>query len=356
MIAIRKTLVAAGVWNCTEKFPRFSQDEIASCLEEIGNSPTQRARVCMHPKIEDRVQEMFIAFDGRSYVRPSFHLDKDESFHIIEGFGKYLFFDEQGCFTNDVRLGPYHSDLPFYCRIPGNHVHSLIVYSKHAVAHELMTGPFDKTSTRFPSWSLDFQSDIEKKNFRNHYALQPVSPLTGCQFDRMTEEMCRARPGVVSLRRADLDFLKSEVYKTTRKRIRLCTHMNDDAKLHEMFVVYTDMTYVRPNLHIGKDESLHILEGEADFIFFDETGRVIEVVPLGEQASKKNFFVRVPQRMFHTIIMRSSHLVIHEATPGPFNRQDTVWAPWAPVDSDKVAVSQFQHALENQISRFIRNK
>lgn len=351
MKLINKQLIAPGVWNCVEKFPRFSQFEISDCIDEVGRSPTKRARVCMHPALEDRMQEMFIAFSGSSYVRPSFH-HIDESFHVIDGFGKYLFFDSNGNFTHDVRLGPYHSELPFYCRIPANQAHSLILFSKEALAHEVMVGPFSRSNTVFPAWSSDYQNDSDKDAFRNRYAVEPVSPLLGCQFDRMTEEMCRAKPGVVSLKRSDLSYLKSEVYKTARKRIRLCTHTHDEAKLHEMFVVYTDATYVRPNLHLGKDESLHILEGEADFVFFDDKGKVIEVVRLGDQSSNKNFFVRVPQGIFHTIIMRSQHLVIHEATPGPFNRQDTVWAPWAPLDSDLAAVAQFQHRLENQILSF----
>lgn len=353
MKSIKKEQVTAGVWNCTERFPRFSQYEVTSCMEEIGQSPTQRARICMHPSTSDRVQEMFIAFDGKSYVRPSFHHDQDESFHMIDGFGKYLFFDDQGRLTKDVRLGPYQSDLSFYCRIPGNQVHSLIIFSKTAMAHEVMTGPFNKANTKFPSWSIDFQTDREKELFRNQGALQPVTALIPCQFDRVTEEMCRAKPGIVSLRRSDMEYLKSEVNKTTRKRIRLCVHNDDQSKLHEMFVVYTDATYVRPNKHLGKDESLHILEGEADFVFFDDQGSVIDVVPLGEQNSNKNFFVRVPQGVFHTIIMRSKHMVIHEATPGPFDRQDTLWAPWAPIDSDKEAVVLFQHNLEKQL---IQNK
>ncbi|MBI3508837.1 MAG: cupin fold metalloprotein, WbuC family [Chlamydiia bacterium] len=351
MKALNTQLVSAGVWNCTEKFPRFSKHEIPFFMKGIDLSPTLRSRVCMHSGLEDRMQEMFIAFSGKTYVRPSFH-HIDESFHVIEGFGKYLFFDAEGRFTHDVRLGPYHSELPFYCRIPKHQAHSLILFSKNAMAHEIISGPFSRANTIFPAWSADLQTDAEKEQYRAHHATEPVSAITGCQFDRITEEMCRAKPGVVTLKRSDLEYLKSEVYKTTRKRIRLCIHLDDQAALHEMFVVYTDMTYVRPNLHIGKDESLHILEGEADFIFFDETGKVTAVIPLGDQYSHRNFFVRVPQGVYHTIIMRSNHLIIHEATPGPFDRKDTLWAPWAPLDSDQEAVTRYQQSLEKQIAAF----
>ena len=129
-------------------------------------------------------------------------------------------------------------------------------------------------------------------------------------------------------------------------------HQTDDDLLHEMFVVYTGMTYVRANKHIGKDESLHILEGEADFVFFDDDGNIIEIVPLGSKSSNKNFFVRVPQGVFHTIIMKSDVLVIHEATPGPFNREETLWASWSPIDSDQEAVAAYSKDLAERMERF----
>ncbi len=339
------------VRQCTDRFPRFSQLEIDECVREIEQSPTLRARVCMHPNTEDRMQEMFIAFSGKTYVRPSFHT-KDESFHMLEGRGKYLFFDESGNVTRDVRLGTYNSELPFYCRIPTHQVHSLVLHSKHAMAHEVIAGPFERSNTLFPEWAIDYQHEEERAQFRKRFIDMPVSAIPNCQYERITEEMCRAKPGIVTLRKADLNYLKSEVYSVPRKRIRLCIHPGDDAALHEMFVVYTGLTYVRPNLHRGKDESLHILEGDADFIFFDEDGNVLDVVPLGTQHSGKNFFVRVPQGVFHTIIMRSDYLVIHEATPGPFRKEETLWAPWAPLDSNPEEASQYLQRLESQICEF----
>lgn len=352
MKKINTALVAPGVWSIAERFPRFSWGDVQFFVEEINNSPAKRARVCMHSDVMDRMQEMFIAFDGSTYVRPSFHKDKDESFHMMDGLGKYVFFDNKGEVVGDVRLGPYESDLPFYCRIPGNISHSLVVFSEYAVAHEIGTGPFEKSNTIFPVWSQDYQLIEEQDSFRQKYSCYPVSPISACRYDRIGEEVCRAKSGVISVSRMDVEYLKSEVYKTVRKRIRLCIHQGDDALLHEMFVVYTGMTYVRANLHVGKDESLHILEGEADFVFFDNEGDILDVVELGDKNTGKNVFVRVPVGVYHTIIMRSDYLVIHEATPGPFNRSDTLWAPWSPVDGDMNSVETYQKRLLERVSNF----
>jgi cupin fold WbuC family metalloprotein len=123
-----------------------------------------------------------------------------------------------------------------------------------------------------------------------------------------------------------------------------------------MFVVYTGMTFVRANWHIGKDESLHILEGEADFIFFNEDGSIRDVLELGDRTKGKNVFVRVPQGVFHTIIMRSEYLINNEATPGPFNRADTLWAEWSPIDSDAAGVAAYQQDLELRVAAFLADK
>jgi cupin fold WbuC family metalloprotein len=142
-----------------------------------------------------------------------------------------------------------------------------------------------------------------------------------------------------------MDFLKSQVHQTRRKRTRLCAHPGIENTLHEMFVIYTSKTYVKPNKHLNKDESLHILEGEADFIFFDEQGDITKVIPLGDYHSGRQFYCRVPAFAYHSMIMRTDTLVIHEATPGPFVRSDTVWAPWAPDEADADRVAAFMDQL-----------
>lgn len=141
-----------------------------------------------------------------------------------------------------------------------------------------------------------------------------------------------------------IQFLKEHVYKTQRKRVRVCMHKDIEDKLHEMFVCYIKETYVRPNKHT-KDESLHIIHGAADFIFFDDQGGITDVVPLGDYASGRNFYCRVPESIYHTFVIKSDIIVIHESIPGPFRREDTLFASWAPEESDLPAVDQFMENL-----------
>lgn len=166
---------------------------------------------------------------------------------------------------------------------------------------------------------------------------------------RLTEEAYVVDAPIAHIGPAEVQFLKDHVHKTQRKRVRICTHKNIEEKLHEMFVCYIKETYVRPNKHLKKDESLHIIHGAADFVFFDDRGEVIEVVPLGDYASGRNFYCRVPESVYHTFVIRSDIIVIHEATPGPFRREDTVYASWAPEEADIPAVKQYLDQLEQRV-------
>ena len=65
--------------------------------------------------------------------------------------------------------------------------------------------------------------------------------------------------------------------------------MHKDIKdnLHEMIIILSKETYIRPHKHLNKAESLHVIEGSADVIFFNDYGKIINCVRL----SKKKFFL-----------------------------------------------------------------
>src|SRR5215470_5415673 len=77
------------------------------------------------------------------------------------------------------------------------------------------------------------------------------------QMKRISEEVYFADQAIVHVGPEDINFLRNNVETTVRQRTRLCAHKGPEDGLHEMFVVYTNNTYMRPNKH-PKDESLHI--------------------------------------------------------------------------------------------------
>ena len=336
-----------GVYVATAAVPSVGRSDIEYLSGDVRNSPRGRVRLCTHKANEDRMHEMFIAFTGSNYVRPSLHVGKDESLHLLEGSGDYFFFDGSGRVTDTVSLGTYSSGDQFYCRIPAMQEHALLIRSDQIAVHETTVGPFRRDDTVFSPWSPPDEDATGVGRFLDGLRARPRGHRPLLKTKRIAQEVFVADEPIVSVGRKEMDFLKKTVHETDRKRVRLCAHASTENTLHEMFVVYMSMTYVKPNKHLNKDESLHILEGEADFIFFDERGGITEIVPLGDYRSGRQFYVRVPAFMYHTIIMRSETLVIHEVTPGPFNRADTVWAPWAPEEANLAGVNEFMDRLRS---------
>jgi len=339
------------VYVASAQFPSVGAAEIEFLKEELPNSSRGRTRLCLHKENDDRMHEMFITFTGDNYVRPSIHHNKEESLHVLNGSAVYLFFDESGNVIDSVPLGVYDSGRQFYCRIPSDQYHALVIDGSADISvHETTEGPFNPADTTFAAWSPE-EKDPAVRAYRASLQAVPVKPRPRLKMERTGEEVFVADERIVSVGKGEIDFLKGVVDTTTRKRIRLCAHKDSNARLHEMFVIYMDKTYVRPNRHLRKDESLHILEGEADFFFFDDTGNITDVIQLGDRTTGRDFYNRVPAFAWHSMIMRSERIVIHEATPGPFYREDTEWAEWSPGFDDPAAVEAFMGRLRDAASK-----
>ena len=151
-----------------------------------------------------------------------------------------------------------------------------------------------------------------------------------------------------SVGREEIEFLDHALAGNPRGRARLCTHKQEDDRLHEMFISFVGGNYVRPAKHVGKDESLHLIDGWGEYYFFDENGEVTEVIPLGDYASDRQFYCRIPAMRSHAIVIRSNRLVFHEATLGPFDRGDTIRLPWSPAEDDASAINRWLSRLRSQ--------
>ncbi|MGP8281866.1 MAG: WbuC family cupin fold metalloprotein [Desulfomonilaceae bacterium] len=154
---------------------------------------------------------------------------------------------------------------------------------------------------------------------------------------------------IVSVSQSNIDYLVMQSTLNERSRIRLCAHSNVHDRLHEMIIVHTYGTYVRPHKHIGKPESFHVIKGEVDVLAFDDDGGIRKVIRLGEYATGLAFYYRVSVPLYHTMLVRSEVLVFHEITTGPFVRTDTVFAPWSPAEDDLSESARFMARLEQMI-------
>ena len=175
-------------------------------------------------------------------------------------------------------------------------------------------------------------------------------------FVKLNDEVLYSADRIVRVSQEDIEFLKSAARKNKRERIRLCGHRSTDDTVHEMLIVHTRATYVRPHKHFGKSESFHVIEGTADIVVFDDLGSVVDVVPMGLGGTGRNFFYRLSEPAFHTLLITSDYFVFHETTSGPFKREETHFAPWAPDEADETSVRKFVDGLAGIVQERLGEK
>ena len=144
------------------------------------------------------------------------------------------------------------------------------------------------------------------------------------------------------LDRKAIEVLVDALPSAPRHRVRICTHLDKEAALQEMMIALGAQGYVRPHRHHGKVESLHVIEGRAELVLFDDGGRVDEQISLG---SAECWYYRIGSPVYHTVLPITEHFVFHECTVGPFRPDNTEFAPWAPPESEQAAAKEYNNRL-----------
>ncbi|MEI7635779.1 MAG: WbuC family cupin fold metalloprotein [Syntrophus sp. (in: bacteria)] len=171
-------------------------------------------------------------------------------------------------------------------------------------------------------------------------------------FKEISEEVLFTTDVVTKIDAADIEFLKCKAMGNSRKRIRVCCHLDIRDTLHEMLIVHAKGAYVRPHEHREKSESFHIIQGELYVVIFRRDGSIAEAIKMNAFSSGEVFYYRLSESFFHTIIPISDYVVFHEVTNGPFKREDMVFAPWAPTESESAEQLKYLHDLETKIKKF----
>ena len=171
------------------------------------------------------------------------------------------------------------------------------------------------------------------------------------RLNKFNEEVFFADDEIVKLGYQDIDFLKEKAQNNERKRVRLCAHKEVKDTLHEMLIIHMKDTYVRPHKHLHKSESLYVIEGEASAVMFDEAGHIVEVIRIGDYRSGHRFYYRISAPVYHTLLISTEFFVFHETTNGPFNKTDTVFAPWAPEENDSGNVIGYARKIAAEVRR-----
>ena len=135
------------------------------------------------------------------------------------------------------------------------------------------------------------------------------------------------------------EFIKKEKNLINLKS-RICSHISNKDKIHEMFIFHKKGAYVRPHRHINKLESFHLISGKATIIFFDNNGKPKQVIKMGNYKSGKTFYYKIFKSFFHTVLIEKD-VLFHEVTSGPFVKNKTIYAKWSPKEQNNDEVKKY---------------
>ena len=136
-----------------ETFLTVDRQRIEFLKQEALKNKRTRIRLCTHANMSNSVHEMLIVHVKGNYIPPHKHINKSESFHVIEGSADLFFFDENGEIIKIISMGDTNSGKVFYYRVSQAIYHTLIVTSDIFVFHETTRGPFIPSETIFGSWA-----------------------------------------------------------------------------------------------------------------------------------------------------------------------------------------------------------
>jgi cupin fold WbuC family metalloprotein len=360
MIQMKKN--SPEVYVADQPIVAIGREEIDFLQSNVQSTERKRTRLCAHQSPEEGLHEMFVVYTSSTYMRPNKH-PKDESLHILKGYADFVFFDQQGNVTEVLQLGEPSSGRPFYCRVPQDTYHTVLMRSELLVIHEGLTGPFRRDSTTvFAPWApleddmpgvRAFSERIDADVARRVAANQPAL----LRVVRQSPEVFISDEPVGKFGQREMDLLREALPHAPRRRVRICMHKGVEDRYHEMFIMFSKGSYLAASKHLGKDESVDVVEGKADLVLFDEAGEITNVISVGDPSTGLPFYFRTPRERYHAWIVRSDVFAVHETTEGPFRREDTIFAPWSPGDvNDPVAVPIYQEQLEQQTARFMEKQ
>jgi cupin fold WbuC family metalloprotein len=164
---------------------------------------------------------------------------------------------------------------------------------------------------------------------------------------RQSPEVYLAEGPVCSLGPEEVAFIKTAALQSPKGRARINAHPDSHDALHEMVIALRSDSYIRPHKHPGKSEAFHVIEGAVDIVILDDVGAITKVVSLTSGGSGA-FYYRMSKPHFHTLLIRSDILVVHEITNGPFVLGATVFASFAPEEGD-ATTAQYMADLDRRL-------
>lgn len=166
---------------------------------------------------------------------------------------------------------------------------------------------------------------------------------------KISDDVFLATDDIIRLDYRAIKFIKEKAAYSSRGRARICAHKDAKDILHEMVIAIRSDSYIRPHRHHNKVESFHLIEGRADIVILNDDGDILDVVKLGNEYC---FYYRLVMPYYHTLLIYSPILVIHEITNGPFDINAADFALFSPAEHDKAKSDEYVLALKNKVMAY----
>ena len=124
---------------------------IDQTIDRARSAPKRRARVLLHPNIDDALHEMLIALPRESCDIPHINFKSGKSFHVVRGEMAVMVFTPDGKQVTPFLMGDSASSWERMIRINQPCWHTIIPLSEYVVFIETIAGPF--TGNRFALWA-----------------------------------------------------------------------------------------------------------------------------------------------------------------------------------------------------------
>lgn len=133
---------------------------------------------------------------------------------------------------------------------------------------------------------------------------------------------------------AQMAELRRAVQSSPKGRTRICMHDSHDEPVQQMLIAVCRDSYIRPHKQRRNGKSYILIEGSLNVAFFDDDGRLTRKLKMSRDGVAGPAMVRFQSDQWHTVAATSDVALYLEIAAGPYDARDTIYAPWAPAESD----------------------
>lgn len=147
-------------------------------------------------------------------------------------------------------------------------------------------------------------------------------------FKVISPEVLYATEDVRTFGEDDVQDLLRRAMENSSGKCRICFHHLPEAPLHEMLIAIRRGANNPPHRCRATEETHFMLRGLARLRLYEEDGTLARDIEMGPPGDNRTSYVRIPQNLYHDMIVESGICLYMEIKLGPFNPENNEQAPF----------------------------